>query len=384
MAERGRVAIVATIALALTLAGCATTVVRPTAVATTPPPSAATTTPTPSPTPSLPIPGGFQPVALSAISESNFWVLGRSPCVTVNGCPAEILHTVNAGSTFQRIPAPATVYLTGAGPGTGAPTVDEIRFANPSDGWVFGSGPAWSTHDGGEHWQELDSNWTFMQLEPGANGYVYATVEVCSSPNTASECVDSVMRSPVHMEAWTPLTVPGEPTGRPVIGVHGDTVWVMYFERSTRLAWTSHDDGERWQPASMPCEPDLGGTFDPVSTTVVWAFCATGMEGGAALSTNGGASYTMDEGPPNDFWNGSTVAALSARYAFVGAGNAAIQLTTNGGETYRTLPQFQAALWVGFTDSEVGYVITEDQTTYASQLWRTTDAGNVWRMVALT
>ncbi len=381
MAQRGRVGIVATVA-ALALAGCASSLARPSAVATTSPTPVATT-PSPSPTPSLPIPAGFQPVSLSAISESDFWVLGRSACATVTGCPSEILHTTNGGRSFQRIPAPVTVYLTGAGTG-GPPTVSDLRFANASDGWAFGDGPAYVTHDGGAHWYELDSNWTVMQIEPGANGWVYATVEICSSPEDTTGCADFVMRSPAHSDAWGQLSIPGNPTGRPVIGVHGDSVWVMYFERTTGLAFTSHDDGEVWQHAAMPCEPDLGGNFYPVSTTVIWAFCATGTQGGAALSTNAGTTYTVTEGPPNDFWNGSMVAALSSREAFVGAGNSPIQVTNNGGQTYRTLSQFPSALWIGFTDSKVGYVISDDQDTLASQLWRTSDAGSTWTAVSLT
>lgn len=382
MARRGRVGVVAAIAT-LALAGCASKVARPSAVATTSPTPAPATASTASPTPSLPIPAGFQPVALSAISENDFWVLGRSPCATVLGCPTEILHTVDGGATFERIPAPATIYLTGALPGGGPPTVRDLRFENASDGWVFGDGPAWSTHDGGEHWAELDANWTFLQIEPGANGWVYATVQICSNPADTSTCTDFVMRSPAHDEDWSQLAIPGNPAGRPVIGVHGDTVWLMYFGRSTGLAWTSHDDGRVWQHASMPCEPDLGGTFDPVSTTVIWAFCATGTQGGPALSTNGGATYALKNGPPNDFWNGATVAAQSAQRAFVGAGNSAIQVTTNGGRTYQTLPQFPNALWIGFTNSAVGYVITEDDTTLTSRLWRTTDGGSVWKLVTL-
>jgi hypothetical protein len=58
-------------------------------------------------------------------------------------------------------------------------------------------------------------------------------------------------------------------------------------------------------------------------------------------------------------------------------------VTTNSGLTYRTLPQFTAASWIGFTDSAVGYVITEDDTTLTAQLWRTTDGGSVWKIVTL-
>jgi photosystem II stability/assembly factor-like uncharacterized protein len=378
MAQHGRVAIVATIAT-LALAGCASTLALPSAVATTSPTPAPTATPSPT-TPSLPIPPGFQPVSLSAISESDFWVLGRAPCATVFGCPSDILHTTNGGRTFQRIPSPVTVYLTGAGP-IEPPLVSELRFANASDGWAFGNGPAYVTHDGGTHWYELNPDWTFLQIVPGANGYVYASVEVCTnlSPTT---CVESLMRSRADSDDWVTIEMPGTSPGWPSIGVHGDTVWVMYFDSSTALAFVSHDDGTTWDHASMPCEPDLGGLFDPVSTSVVWAFCATGTEGVASVSTNGGMSYTTQEGPVTAFGNGSFVGALSARDAFV-AGPGGVELTTNGGVSYQTLARPPAAVWIGFTDSRVGYVISQDENTLASQLWRTTDGGAVWTVISL-
>ncbi len=321
-------------------------------------------------------------MSLSAISDSDFWVLGRAPCATVLGCASEILHTTNGGRSFQRIPAPVTVYLTGAG-AAGPPTVSELRFANALDGWAFGNGPAYVTHDGGEHWYELNPGWTFMQIESGANGYVYASVETCPTPNTGTGCVYSLKRSQADADNWANLAVPGDPAGWPSIGVHGDTIWVMYFDQSTRTAWVSGDDGHLWNRRSMPCEPDLGGLFDPVSTTVIWAFCATGMEGDAAVSANGGALYATHEGPGTAFGNDSFVGAVSAREAFV-AGPGGVEVTTNGGLSYHTLTQPPAAVWIGFTDTEVGYVISQDQTTLATRLWRTTDGGGVWTVVSLT
>jgi photosystem II stability/assembly factor-like uncharacterized protein len=383
VARHGRAGIVATVA-ALSLAGCASTVALPSPTATASPAGTPEPTPpTPSPSSTPPAPSGFHPAALSAISESDFWVLGSSGCVSTT-CPSEILHTVDGGVTFQRIPAPASVSLAGSPSGSGKPTVSALRFADPSDGWAFGAGPAWATHDGGAHWYELDFNWTFRQLEPGANGYVYAVVEICTTPGIASGCADWVMRSRANFDSWSPISPPGSPSGRPVIGIHGDTVWVMYFGASPGIEWTSHDDGEHWVRGAMPCQPDLGGNFDPVSTTVIWAFCATGTTGGPLVSTNGGASFVDAGGTGGEFWNGAMVAAVSSRYAFVGAGNSALRLTTNAGQSYRSTPQFSNALWVGFTDSEVGYVITLDQTANTSQLWRTSDAGTTWHRVSLT
>jgi hypothetical protein len=230
----------------------------------------------------------------------------------------------------------------------------------------------------------VGANWTFLQIEPGANGYVYAVVEICSMPATPLGCPYWVMRSRANPEAWSPISPPGTPLGRPVIGIHGDTVWVMYFGASPGIEWTSHDDGEHWIRGAMPCEPDLGGNFDPVTATVIWAFCATGMAGGPLMSTNGGASYVAAGGAGGVFWNGAMVAALSSRYAFVGAGNSALQVTTNAGQSYGSMPQFTDALWAGFTDSHVGYVITLDQSTNTSKVWRTSDGGATWHMVSVS
>jgi len=322
---------------------------------------------------------------MSAISENDFWVLGDDACAS-SVCLSEILHTENGGRSFQRIPAPPGGYPAGSTTTPGPPEARDLRFADADDGWVFGD-TLWATHDGGNTWRQITFGGTLLsvsQLEPGANGYVYAVFEVCTDPSTASGCLYRLERSRAGSDIWAVISPPGHPAGRPVIGVHGDTLWVMYFEGSPGLEWISRDDGNLWVRGSMPCEPDLGGNFDPVSNSVIWAFCATGMSGGPWISTNGGTSFSNAGGGGGLFWNGAMASALTARYAFVGAGGSALQLTSNAGATYRALPQFPDALWVGFTDSRVGYVISENQTTSATTLWRTTDGGADWSEVGLS
>ena len=58
-------------------------------------------------------------------------------------------------------------------------------------------------------------------------------------------------------------------------------------------------------------------------------------------------------------------------------------MTVDGGRSYQSLPEFGGAQWAGFTDPEVGYVITRDDTTQATHLWRTTDAGARWYLVSV-
>ena len=60
-----------------------------------------------------------------------------------------------------------------------------------------------------------------------------------------------------------------------------------------------------------------------------------------------------------------------------------LSVTDNGGRTYQAIAELNGATWVGFTDFEVGYVITQNQNTQATALWRTTNAGATWSPVAV-
>jgi hypothetical protein len=347
-------------------------------------PATSPTTREPSPSPTAVGVSGFQPEAMTAVSDSTFWVLGTNGCAA-SGCVTEILHTINGGQSFFRIPGPPTDFLAGNLSSPGPPSVSDTRFADLSDGWVFGN-TLWATHTGGSAWHQITFGGSLLgvdQLEPGANGYVYGVFEICTNPTTATGCVHRLMRSRATSDAWSVITPPGNPAGWPMIGVHGDTVWAMYFLRSTGLELISHDDGAAWVRGSSPCEPDLPGSLDPVSTSVIWAFCTTGNLGAPFVSSNGGLAWASGGGIGGSFSNGAMVAALSTQHAFVGGGGSGLSVTDNGGRTYQSIAELNGAEWVGFTDSEVGYVITQIQTTQATALWRTTDAGSSWSRVSL-
>ena len=122
--------------------------------------------------------------------------------------------------------------------------------------------------------------------------------------------------------------------------------------RSTGLELISHDDGAVWVRGASACEPDLPGSLDPVSTTVIWAFCATGNAGGPMVSSNGGLAWASGGGIGGLFSNGGTVAALSTQHAFVADAGSGLSVTDNGGRTYQSIAELNGAVWVGFTDFE--------------------------------
>ena len=61
------------------------------------------------------------------------------------------------------------------------PAVWGIRFANPSDGFVFGNG-LWETTDGGEHWTSAASPGGSIRSLEIIDGQVLALTAVCT-PN---------------------------------------------------------------------------------------------------------------------------------------------------------------------------------------------------------
>lgn len=331
-----------------------------------------------SPSPSSPT--GFQPLAFTAISESQFWVLGTIGC-TATRCAPHILHTVNSGEPFQGVPAPAAVSMYGMPTTSDHVAVFDMRFADASDGWLFGK-QLWSTHDGGDRWQRVDigPDAQVAQLEPGAGGLVYAVFQDC--PSTIMPCTYRVARSQVASGTWSTITPPSTPAGPVVLGVHGNTLWLMYFGGSTGVEWISRDDGTTFSQGGMPCEPDLEGNYDPVSTSVISAFCPTGNSGGTWVSTNSGATFAAAGPFGGQFTNEAIVAALSADHAFVISLAMGALQTTDRGATYHPVAQLTGAQWGGFTNSEVGYVITENAAG-GYELWRTSDAGGVWSPVSL-
>jgi photosystem II stability/assembly factor-like uncharacterized protein len=313
---------------------------------------------------------------MSAISENEFWVLGRPSC-TVTCATSSVRHTTDGGRHYDTLPSPAIAGYPAQG------TVWEMRFANASDGWAWG-GQLWATHDGGRHWRLINAFEPVRQVEPGAGGVVYAlgTVGPCGS---AGPCNATILKSDVTRDAWNPVALPQPTIDFPAsIGVHGDSLWVMAGGLKPGL-WHSNDRGRSFTKYSDPCYPDLGGSLSPASDTVIWAYCASGMQGAPRLSTNGGRTFTdvsRVQGSPNS----ATLAALSDRKAFISTVGSAVWRTTDGGSTYQSAltDAGQGQLeWVGFTDSQVGYVIeflprADTDGKDRGRLWRTTDGGLTW------
>lgn len=397
----GRVRSVVAIAASVAAVGVGAFFVgRDTAPPTASPPKTSTTTSAPeSTTTSLPatttvtsgVPAGgappstFDPVSFTAVSASDYWLLGIAPCAR-GECPS-IIRTTNDGATFASLPAPTS-------PVGGTAGVATLRFATLLDGYAFGGprAPFWDTHDGGEHWSQLGLDG--VEAFGTGGGYAFVVTATCATGSCGSF---ALQRSPIGSDDWTALTLPGAVTteGPLSLTVHGASVWLMVTTSSATLPskaiWHSTDSGTSFTSETAPCVPGLGGTVQASSTEVLWAVCPTGMMASAFRSLNAGSSWSSIATP--EMPNSARIAPASQTVAVVSAGpTGSLLRTTDGGTSFTRVGGRFPGFWsfLGFTEANTGsgLLVLSTQASKtphvpAEQLWRSSDGGANWRPVAL-
>ncbi len=345
------------------------------APAQTPTPSASPVAvgPTPTPLPSQqPVVGpavhGFVSTDVTAISASQWWVLGyNGPSCSSASC-TRILHTTDAGASFTSISVPPVA------PDQGSAQPVRLRFADPADGWVVsGTGLVWETHDAGVHWTQDPGISSVTDLE-ASNGEVFA-ITCVPAPN----CV--MRRSPAGRDSWSTLTASAGHGYLGRLNVNGVHVWAS-IESSAGgpgSLITSADGGQHFSVQVM-CPSALGyPDVYAVSSSVLWGTCATGTAAGVVRSVDGGQHFGAIPGPIPSIPNLATIAGVSSSTAVIGGGS--LLRTTDSGQTFTTVEDNQTQWTVlGFTTAVNGFafdLLTSGQTA----LWRTNDTGAHWYQV---
>ena len=143
-----------------------------------------------------PVPTGFAATSVTFVSTQEAFVLGTAPCAKAP-CTS-ILRTLNRGASWRGLPAPVVPLATLSE--STEPAVWGIRFANPSDGFVFGNG-LWETTDGGEHWSSAASPRGSIESLEVIDGELLAVVGPCP---TGGGCAmqGTLQRLPLAGGAW--------------------------------------------------------------------------------------------------------------------------------------------------------------------------------------
>lgn len=392
-------------ALAVLLAGCGTsthstattssipqastpTLASPpatTPAATTPTGTAARTTPA-----AGPVPAGFDPIAFTAISPREFWLLGTAPCP--RPICTSIVRTTDGGAHFVGIPAPVARLASASGAG-----LSVLLFADRQDGFAGSAQypepqPLWETHDGGAHWTRGRTDVIAFTVTAG---HIYAITGRCSKNSGVCSQL-RLAHSPASEDHWSSVPFPGSSaSGLPSLAAAGGSAWISLTPASGtprhQVLLTSRDGGRTLTAGMSPCYPGLAGRFAASSTATVWAVCPTGMEAMGWRSGDGGAHWSPVPGHPLPGLNGGLANSLQLAPAsdssvlLLPGGSEPAFRSTDGGVRFTRVgfPTVDAGVtFVGFTDPNTGSALVDDVKGGRS-LWRSTDGGVHWRAIRI-
>jgi hypothetical protein len=312
-----------------------------------------------------PVPAGFQPASFTAVSATEWWLLGDTAC-SHQPCTS-VVRTTDGGITFVALPAPTAALVGGVSDPNNGHGVRELRFADTADGFAFGP-DLWATHDGGGHWHPVPLPGQVTALA-AADGDVFAVA------------AGALYRASAATDAWSRLAA--DHLSPDALALHGADVVTQtaFSDSSPSRLLVSHDHGAHFSAYSSP-DVGLGCTYDEPVAAVIWALCTTGTESALTRSTDGGVTF-----PPlshdQQFVNSAQLGAASSTTAVVtgrATGGGALNLTTDGGRTFQptgpALPAGGGWGFIGFTDATHGAAVA------TTGLYRTGDGGHTWKAVA--
>jgi hypothetical protein len=306
--------------------------------------------------------------SITFISNDDGWLLGAARC-PAGWCTA-LRRTKDRGRHWSAVPNPPAP-ISEAISKYSSPDINELRFANASDGFAFDPG-LWVTHDAAARWHRVNLHGGVLALATSATT-VYAVVAPCW-PFTSTTCSSPtrLYRSPVGTDAWREVpgvVLPGD-REEVALGVRGSAVYLLvggtrYFVGAT--------DGRHFVKVTDPCPPvqaapgyALASLALPAAKTLA-VLCGDGVAAGSEpkavyVSTDGGRTYRQVATPPREGDVGELAAGSSTTLVMTAQSGASWVFRTAGTDTKwtTTLTFADGGIGLGdlsFTDSAHGAVI---------------------------
>lgn len=315
-----------------------------------------------------------------ALDASTAWVLVTDCIQPMAGqCRYSIASTLDGGQTWS--PAEQVGPLFDPGDVSG-PT--SVRFVNRLDGFVNGSGGAYTTHDGGRTWHRSGLPAAFFGGIAVQGGTAWAVTNPCGK---GIDCQWEVRSSPDGGRTWSishslpqgfsPLEEVAFQSGLLISSVpFGD------MEITT-------DGGSTWRSIKAPCtgNPFRGFVATPDGVEL-WEACMgypsdTGDSAVKALfvSENGGRTWSL-KGVAGTAAvlpaSGIAVVLVSNRrhVALAGTDRSQVSITRDGGSTWTRVELGLVFTALMFSTPDAGWALDA-----ASNLWTTADGGSRWTQV---
>jgi photosystem II stability/assembly factor-like uncharacterized protein len=302
--------------------------------------------------------GEAQPVSVTALSTSTFYVLGQKKSCLSN-C-IRLVRSRDGGKTFTALAAPRNT----------KDMPSSLRFGSSQDGWMGGA-TLWSTHDGAKAWSRVPMPGQILRLEAAA-GTVWALVVTTGSRHDVA-----LYRSPVGADKWSKVALPRLLQGPVDLALQGRRVLVLGTAPEALLV---SEDGSHFVARTSPCRSGLGGRLS-ATATAVWFVCANGTSGSVFVSARGTGPFQAvpTRFLPDAMPNQTLVGARNARSAVLGLpGDGGLVGISSTGSRLSSYPVGTGWTYVGFTSPDVGYALT---CCSVPLLLRTTDGGAHWAAV---
>lgn len=359
------------------------TTVRPTASRTTSAAAAAVSAP------GGPVPSGFAAADYSFVSDTLGWVLGTAPC-SRPPCTS-LVRTQDGGRTFVGVPAPkvALTYPCAKPCGPHA-WANQVRFADPRDGWAYGS-VLYVTHDGARTWHQVPGFQDVVAVLPGASDVIVLSTDY-SSGCTPGVCPLAAARAPTGNDRFIRLSLPSfyaNQLGWPAR--QGHQIWLLIGGSRANTLLRSNDDGSHWITYTVPCQLSNLGASDLQATPdgTIWTVCSqqssTAQPPGYLLvSPDGGATWKLPTAIPHgrnprQGVLGIAAATASRGYATIGDGQV-VRTDDAGGHWQPSLTSSSPVESLGVEDAMTAHALA---AAPATGMWSTTDGGMHWQMHAI-
>jgi hypothetical protein len=175
------------------------------------------------------VPPNFQPTSVTFIGPDTGWVIGpggtSGSCANANPTICmSVVRTQDGGQSWRGIPAPDTNDVTG------------IRFLNQQYGWAYGP-QLWSTQDGGQHWNLVNTGTQQVIDLETAGSQAYALFATCaqgpSSLTVSGNCSSYTLETSLEGSGnWSDVgqatsNLPDSPGATPTIVLSKATGWLL-------------------------------------------------------------------------------------------------------------------------------------------------------------
>ncbi len=340
-----------------------------------------------------------RPLALSALSAKDYWVvIGNSGCATPS-C-LSILHTTDGGTRFLKVSVPSFTF---------GGQLYSIDFVSLQDGYFVsaevGAGyhhQNWYTTNGGSTWNQLQA----PEFTITGGGYVYGLVPL-GGPGAYSSY--TLERARIGTDSWTTLrTIDASSLSRPSMAIYNSSFWISTNSQenpNNSMLFYSSDYGSHFTKLTNPCSIASQCQLYASSPTNIWATYSplpkntTTPPGPLTImrSTDSGANWSLVAKVPTypsypmgqiqqvskPFWAGNSVGIItkSKGQLQILRTDGGIAKTSNVEGFAMNARETYYFHEVTFVTARVGYARILDAAHSSWSLWGTTDGGLKWSKI---